>query len=231
MKTDLESDLNYLGLLDKSREIYAELGEQAALSYIKYSHRLLSKVYHPDLNPMNEEKARKAQQRLNQVSERISRLEDKEIIKVLVKKDLPIKRQEEQKEPEKIKILVVEDEFGLHEIFREIFRMEGYEVRIATNGIQGLELYNKFKPDLVFTDIIMPEMNGLELVRKIREIDPNIKVIYMSGFFGIKKVRQQIQEEVEEYGYLTLSKPFKLSIMLDMVKGYLHGEGSLEICR
>jgi two-component system, response regulator, stage 0 sporulation protein F len=221
MESGLAKDLNYLGLLDKSREIYSELGEQAALSYIKYSHRLLSKVYHPDLNPMNKEKALRAQQKLNQVSERISRLEDKDIIEVLIQKEASIKGPEEQKKKEKVKILVVEDEFGLHEIFREIFRMEGYEVRIAINGVQGFELYEKFNPDLIFTDIIMPEMNGLELVSKIREINPDIKVIYMSGFFGIKQVKERIKEEVERYGYLTLSKPFKLSTMLEIVKEYL----------
>jgi len=217
--------------LEKAKEIYAELGEQAALSYIKYSHRLLSKVYHPDLNPLNEEKARQAQQKLNRVSERISKLEDEEIIRVLVNKDLPIPVAGEEEPPVKIKILVVEDEFGLHEIFREIFRMEGYDVRIATNGVQGYELFKKFNPDLVFTDIIMPEMNGLELVGKIREINPRIKVIYMSGFFGIKQVRLRIQEEVEQYGYLTLSKPFKLSTMLEMVKEYLAVDSPLKINR
>jgi CheY-like chemotaxis protein len=231
VKPDLASDLNYLGLLEKAKEIYAELGEQAALSYIKYSHRLLSKVYHPDLNPLNEEKARQAQQKLNRVSERISKLEDEEIIRVLVNKDLPIPVAGEEEPPVKIKILVVEDEFGLHEIFREIFRMEGYDVRIATNGVQGYELFKKFNPDLVFTDIIMPEMNGLELVGKIREINPRIKVIYMSGFFGIKQVRLRIQEEVEQYGYLTLSKPFKLSTMLEMVKEYLAVDSPLKINR
>ncbi|MBI5602819.1 MAG: response regulator [Deltaproteobacteria bacterium] len=221
MKTELADDLVYLGLLDKAREIYEELGEQAALSYIKYSHRLLSKVYHPDLNPSNGEKALRAQQRLNQISERINQLTDKDLVNVLIEKKLPAWRKEEPEKKDKIKILVVEDEFGLHEIFREIFRMEGYDVRIATNGLNGFELYNKFNPDLVFTDIIMPEMDGLELVGKIREIDPRIKVIYMSGFFGMKNVKDRIRAEVENYGYLTLSKPFKLSYMLEVVKDYL----------
>jgi YesN/AraC family two-component response regulator len=67
----------------------------------------------------------------------------------------------------------------------------------------------------------MPEMDGLELVGKIRELNPQIKVIYMSGFFGMKKVKDRVREDVEQYGYLTLSKPFKLSLMLDMVKDYL----------
>jgi two-component system, response regulator, stage 0 sporulation protein F len=221
MKTELAKDLAYLGLMDKAREIYNELGDQAALSYIKNSHRLLSKVYHPDLNPLNGEKALKAQQRLNQISERIGRLKDKDIIDVLMAKEPPAIGQEEQEKKDKKKILVVEDEFGLHEIFREIFRMEGYDVRIATNGLKGYELFKEFKPDLVFTDIIMPEMDGLELVNKIREIDPQIKVIYMSGFFGIKNLKERIREDVEKYGYLTFSKPFKLSSMLEIVKEYL----------
>jgi CheY-like chemotaxis protein len=207
--------------MDKASEIYEELGEEAALSYIKNSHRLLSKVYHPDLNPLNGEKALKAQQRLNQISERISRLKDKEIIEVLLKKRTPAIGHAVQEKKEKKKILVVEDEFGLHEIFREIFHMEGYKVRIATNGLKGYEIYLQFKPDLVFTDIIMPEMDGLELVSKIRKIDPQIKVIYMSGFFGIKNLKDRIREEVENYGYLTFAKPFKLSHMLEIVNEYL----------
>ncbi|HMK64692.1 MAG TPA: response regulator [Thermodesulfobacteriota bacterium] len=221
IKNTLADDLVYLGLMEKASEIYAELGEQAALSYIKNSHRLLSKVYHPDLNPLNGEKAHRAQQRLNEISERISKLTDKDIIEVLLKKDAEIQSKDEVPKKEKIKILVVEDEFGLHEIFREIFRMEGYEVRIATDGLNGLEMYQKFDPDLVLTDIIMPEMDGLELVAKIREINPQIKVIYMSGFFGMKKVKDRVREDVEKYGYLTIAKPFRLSLMLDLVKDYL----------
>lgn len=222
MKTELAKDLAYLGLIDKAREIYEELGEQAALSYIKNSHRLLSKVYHPDLNPLNGEKALKAQQRLNQISERIGRLKDQEIIEVLIQRESPALKPDGQEPKEKKKILVVEDEFGLHEIFREIFHMEGYEVRIATNGVKGYEIYLKFKPDLVFTDIIMPEMDGLELVSKIRALDPKIKVVYMSGFFGIKNLKERIREEVEHFGYLTFSKPFKLSQMLEIVNEYLN---------
>ena len=221
METKLAEDLAYLGLLDKAREIYDELGDQAALSYIKNSHRLLSKVYHPDLNPLNGEKALKAQQRLNQISEYINRLKDEKIIEVLIQRDSSAIGPGGSEKERKKKILVVEDEFGLHEIFREIFHMEGYEVRIATNGINGYQIYKEFKPDLVFTDIIMPEMDGLELVGKIREIDPKIKVIYMSGFFGIKNLKERIRDEVEKYGYLTFSKPFKLSHLLEIVNEYL----------
>ena len=213
-KKDLKTELTLLGLFDKAKEIYSELGEGSVLSYIKSSHRLLSKVYHPDLNPDNMEKAKITQQRLNRVSQLIGQMKDEEIIDLF--KTFP-----QKKEGHKRKILVVEDEFGLQEIFRDIFIMEGYEVRVAVDGIDGYEIYKRFMPDLVFTDVVMPKMSGLELVGKIREMDPHIKVIYISGFFGIKRLKQQLDEDISKYGYPTMAKPFKTSEMLELVKNYL----------
>jgi YesN/AraC family two-component response regulator len=123
---------------------------------------------------------------------------------------------------ERRKILVVEDEFGLQETLRNIFLMEGYDTRIAQDGDNGYILYQQFKPDLILTDVVMPKMNGIDLVRKIRKDTPEIKVIYMSGFFGIKKLKQELDDDILKYGYMTLSKPFKISDMLDMVVHYLN---------
>lgn len=215
-RIDLEKELYFLGLLDKAREIHAELGDKAVLSYIKSSYRLLSKVYHPDLNPKNLEKAKITQQRLNRVSSILSQMKDEELIEL-------IKKGAKKTSKRKKRILIVEDEFGLQEIFRDIFLMEGYNVRIAVDGVNGYEFYHQFGPDLVFTDVIMPKMNGLELVKKIREINPKIKVIYISGFFGIKRLKRKLDEDILRYGYPTLSKPFKTSEMLDLVKNYLEG--------
>lgn len=215
-RIDLEKELYFLGLLDKAREIHAELGDKAVLSYIKSSYRLLSKVYHPDLNPKNLEKAKITQQRLNRVSSILSQMKDEELIEL-------IKKGAKKTSKRKKRILIVEDEFGLQEIFRDIFLMEGYNVRIAVDGVNGYEFYQQFGPDLVFTDVIMPKMNGLELVKKIREINPKIKVIYISGFFGIKRLKRKLDEDILRYGYPTLSKPFKTSEMLDLVKNYLEG--------
>ncbi|MBN2062604.1 MAG: response regulator [Deltaproteobacteria bacterium] len=213
-KSALIKDLIFLGLFEKAKEIRFELGEKAVLSYIKSSHRLLSKVYHPDLNPANTESALVAQQKLNRVSQAISNMTDQEIVELFEQPD---------KKPDKRKkrLLVVEDEFGLQEIFRDIFTMEGYDVRVAIDGDNGYEVYVKFKPDLVFTDVVMPKMSGLDLVRKIRETEPDIKVIYISGFFGIRRLKQQLDEDVALYGYPLLAKPFKTSNMLDIVRNYL----------
>jgi CheY-like chemotaxis protein len=211
----LERDLSALGLLEKAREICCELGETSALSYIKSSHRLLSKVYHPDLNPENTDKARKLQQKLNRLNESLKCVDDRDLVKLVRSRDdlKPVSA--------KKKILVVEDEFGLQETLRDVFQMEGYDVRVAVDGDKGYKAYLKFKPDLVFTDIVMPKMNGLELVSKIREKDPEIKVIYVSGFFGVRPLKDALDEEVRNYGYPVLSKPTKISIMLNLIKEYI----------
>jgi len=219
----LERDLSALGLLEKAREIYSELSEQSAVSYIRSSYRLLSKVYHPDLNPENAEKARKFQQKLNRLNESLKSVSDRELVALVRGKADP------KPVSAKKKILVVEDEFGLQETLRDVFQMEGYDVRVAVDGDKGYKAYLKFKPDLVFTDIVMPKMNGLELVRKIREIDSGIKVIYISGFFGVRPLKDELDEEVQRYGYPVLSKPTKISVMLDLIRQYMAEPGFPEV--
>jgi len=127
-----------------------------------------SKVYHPDLNPGNEKKAKSLQQRLNHVSELISQAGDEELIGLL-KKGL------HEEAGRKKKVLVVEDEFGLQETFRDVFRLEGYDVRVAVDGENGYQTFLEFKPDLVFTDVVMPKMTGIEMVKKYARIIPKLK--------------------------------------------------------
>ncbi|MHB8772639.1 MAG: response regulator [Syntrophales bacterium] len=220
----LERELIFLGLLDKAREIYHDLGAAGALSYIRSSHRLLSKVYHPDLNPDNVKKAEHLQKRLNHISELIGSVDDNDLI-ALLKKGVP------EETNGKKKILVVEDEFGLQETFRDVFIMEGYDVRVALDGEEGYRTYLQFKPDLLFTDVVMPIMSGVELVKKIRRDNPRIKVIYISGFFGLRNVKKELQEDMLRYGYPCLSKPFKISAMLELVEKYLKDDHTgINVC-
>ncbi|MEQ8181453.1 MAG: response regulator, partial [Smithellaceae bacterium] len=198
----------------KAREIYDELGPGSALSYIKSSYHLLSKIYHPDLNPGNEEKAVILQQRLNNISKLISQTSNREIIGIL-RKSSP-----EEPKPKK-KILLVEDEPHLRKIFHNLFLMEGYDVRVAIDGEDGYHNFLAFNPDLVFTDVVMPKMSGMELVRNIRRHNPSIKVIYISGFFGLRNIKRDLNKDLLKYNYLFLSKPFRISTMLDLVHKYL----------
>jgi CheY-like chemotaxis protein len=214
----LKNELVFLGLMDKASQIYLELGERAVLSYIKSSHHLLSKVYHPDLNPKKTRKATITQQRLNELNNIITKMQDEEIISIF---HGPANNSDDNQKARKIRILIVEDEFGLLEIFKEIFVMEGYDVRAAVDGVKGLEEYKNFLPDLIFTDVVMPNMSGLELASRVRVINPSIKVIFVSGFFGIKRLKKELDREIAIYDYPTLAKPFKPSDMLELVKQYL----------
>jgi CheY-like chemotaxis protein len=219
----IEKELSFLGLLDKAREIYRELGANSALSYIKSSYHLLSKIYHPDLNPDNKEKAKSLQQRLNNISKLISQTADEDIISLLQKR-LP-----EEEFKRKKKILLVEDEHALREILHELFIMEGYDVRVAIDGEDGYYNFLTFNPDLVFTDIVMPKISGIELVKKIRKINPQVKVIYISGFFGLRNIRRDLNDDISKYNYPFLSKPFRISTMLELVHKYLNDRIKVDI--
>jgi CheY-like chemotaxis protein len=210
----LEQDLVYLGLLDKAHEIYTELGKRAAVSFLKSSYKLLSKVYHPDLNPTGNRKAKITQQVLNRVRHTVSDMSDDEIAHILNRGLL-------EDHVARNRILIVEDESGIQRALQRILTMEGYDSKIAIDGVQGYEKFIKFKPRLLFCDIVMPGIDGLELLSKIRKSDPKIKVIYMSGFFDVTPLQARIEREVLRYGYRTLAKPFKPSVVLAMVKAYL----------
>jgi len=218
----LEKELIFLGLLDKAREIYLELGSNSALSYIKSSYYLLSKIYHPDLNPGKEEKAHRLQQRLNHTSKLIGQTTDDELLSLL-------KKGMDDTNPAKKRILIVEDEFGLQETLRDVFIMEGYDVKVAIDGEEGYQSFLEFKPDLIFTDVVMPKMSGIELVKKIRQTHPKMKVIYISGFLGLKNVKRDLNEDTLKYGYPCLAKPFRISAMLEMVDRYLQNQSGVNL--
>ena len=66
------------------------------------------------------------------------------------------------------KIAIVEDDVAISNMYRIKFETEGFKVQVAENGVVGLEMIEKFQPDIVLLDIMMPEMNGDELLGKLR---------------------------------------------------------------
>jgi DNA-binding response OmpR family regulator len=81
------------------------------------------------------------------------------------------------------KIAIIEDDLAIAQMYRLKFEAEGYKVEIAENGKLGLELCEKLKPDLVLLDLMMPEMNGDEMLEKMRSTDwgKHIKVIVLTN--------------------------------------------------
>lgn len=81
------------------------------------------------------------------------------------------------------KIAIIEDDQAIVEMYRIKFEAEGFEVEAAENGRLGLELVEKFKPDLILLDLLMPEMTGTEMLAAMRKTDwgKNIKVVIMTN--------------------------------------------------
>ena len=79
------------------------------------------------------------------------------------------------------RILLVDDEISIRRLLQTILAHEGHEVTTACDGNEGLSLVNLAIFDLVITDLIMPDKEGLEMIREIRKSHPNLKIIAMTG--------------------------------------------------
>jgi DNA-binding NtrC family response regulator len=79
------------------------------------------------------------------------------------------------------KILVIEDDDSFRRVLVQMLSKAGFEVRQAGDGNQAIEVCSQFGPDLVLTDIIMPDKEGLETIQELLEICPTLKIVAMSG--------------------------------------------------
>ncbi len=79
------------------------------------------------------------------------------------------------------KILVIDDDDQVRDMLHQLLEMEGYEVMEAANGKQAIEIRRREAVDIIITDLIMPEKEGIETIRELKELFPDIKIIAMSG--------------------------------------------------
>ena len=79
------------------------------------------------------------------------------------------------------KILIIDDDPAILIMLRKMLEKAGYTVEVANNGREGLEKIESWLPDLLVTDIVMPEKEGLELILNLRKKNPTIKIIAISG--------------------------------------------------
>ena len=103
-----------------------------------------------------------------------------------------------------VKVLLVDDEMGILDSLRILFKGAGYEVTTAKGGAEALKSLSGEKPDLVVTDIRMPGTSGLEVLARTREVDPEIPVILMTAQASL----QSAVRAVNEGAYYYLQKPF-----------------------
>ncbi|MBF0200838.1 MAG: response regulator [Desulfamplus sp.] len=106
-------------------------------------------------------------------------------------------------------ILVVDDEDGILEITEEYFERKGYTVYTASNGVEALKIIKSVKIGCCFTDINMPEMDGLELAEQIRMMDNTLPVVVMTGYPSLENTIRTLKNGVVDY----LVKPVNLEQM------------------
>ena len=115
------------------------------------------------------------------------------------------------------KVLVIDDDAAVRHVIARILSQRALDVLQASDGRQGLAVLQAEQPDLIITDIIMPEMEGIETIREIRRIVPDIKIIAISGggrvgnFDFLTCARKLGASEV-------LAKPFDPAALLDLVE-------------
>ena len=119
------------------------------------------------------------------------------------------------------RILVVDDEEGIRKILRQVLEYEGHEVRVAAGGGEALQSYTETRPDLVFMDVKMARMDGLEALDRIREHDPTALVVMVSGHGTIETA----VEATRRGAYDFLEKPLDTDRLLLTIRNALQQRG------
>jgi len=118
------------------------------------------------------------------------------------------------------RVLIIDDEPHILLMVKKMLERAGYEVDLASNGSEGLRLFESIQPDLVITDIIMPEKEGLETIREMRRKNKDLQIIAMSG--GGKISADNYLETARIFGAARLiEKPFSQKLMLSYVEELL----------
>ena len=116
------------------------------------------------------------------------------------------------------KILVIDDERSIRNSMKEILTFEGYEVTVAENGLEGVIAVKTEKPDVVFCDIKMPKMEGIEVLQRIREFTTEIPIIMISGHGTIDTAIEAIKKGAYDF----IEKPLDLNRLLITIKNATH---------
>ncbi|WP_323669324.1 response regulator transcription factor [Aliarcobacter butzleri] len=112
-----------------------------------------------------------------------------------------------------LKVLIVEDETKLANLIKASIKELFFKVNIAKDGIEGLKKFQSFKPDIIISDITMPNLDGLEMCQKIRE-ESNIPIVILSAYSQKEKLLKAIDLGINKY----FIKPFDIEEFLEYLK-------------
>lgn len=113
-------------------------------------------------------------------------------------------------------ILIAEDETSMLSFMARSFEKRGYQVTACENGALAYGHLQNKTYDLLLTDIVMPEMDGIELSSKAKKLYPDMKIMYVTGFAGLAEDKKKQEDDST-----TISKPFHLNELVDRVDALL----------
>jgi DNA-binding response OmpR family regulator len=120
-------------------------------------------------------------------------------------------------------ILLIDDERGMRQIIVKTLERAGHSVLQAENGETGLALFMSHKPQLVITDVFMPDKDGIETIREIKAQAPGTRILAVSG--GGRAGRTEFLDVAKSFGAdMALQKPFRIQSLLETVEQLL-GKG------
>jgi two-component system response regulator HydG len=111
--------------------------------------------------------------------------------------------------PEKVSVLVLDDDGPHAEAAAESLSRSGYDCTVATSGTEGVRLLEKTSFDVVLTDLVMRDLSGIEIVRKVKASTPETEVIVMTGYPSYETALEAMDEGAYDY----LNKPIDLNIL------------------
>ncbi|MDF0726637.1 response regulator [Cytobacillus sp. S13-E01] len=115
------------------------------------------------------------------------------------------------------KILIVDDQYGIRILLNEVFQKEGYATFQAANGYQAIDIVEKHSPDLVLLDMKIPGMDGIEILKRLKAIDKDIRVIIMTAYGELDMI-----QEAKDLGAIThFAKPFDIDEIREAVKKHV----------
>lgn len=120
------------------------------------------------------------------------------------------------------KILIVDDQNGIRVLLVEVFNVEGYRTFQASNGKLALEIVRNESPDLVLLDMKIPGMDGLDILKHIKQINPSIKVIMMTAYGEL----DMIKEATDHGALMHFTKPFDIDDLRNAVNNELNKPNS-----
>lgn len=106
-----------------------------------------------------------------------------------------------------LKIIAVDDEEIVLSFIKDALEDDNYHIRVANNGLTALKMIEEEPADLILTDIRMPQMDGIKLIKKVRQIRPETGVIYMTGYANLNSAKDAIKQGAFDY----IMKPFELN--------------------